>query len=92
MISVSCAIEQSGVKVAGLYPCGKRSSKGLCKISTSRDLALSTLEILEAILLYLSTRDLLVNGQLVSHTWHNLILKSPSLLQALFFPRRTDLY
>jgi hypothetical protein len=68
MISVSCAIEHSAVKVAELYPCGKRSSKDLCKMSTSRDLALSTLEVLEAILLYLPIRELLVNAQLGSHT------------------------
>jgi hypothetical protein len=46
---------------------------------------LFTTELLEAILLSLSPKDLLVNAQRVSHIWKKLIESSIRLQQALFF-------
>jgi hypothetical protein len=49
------------------------------------DVALATVEVLEAVLLELDTRTLLVSTQRVSKYWHALIEHSPRIQQALFF-------
>ncbi|KAH7040817.1 uncharacterized protein B0I36DRAFT_379707 [Microdochium trichocladiopsis] len=48
------------------------------------DTALAIPELLEAILLHLDTRTLLVAAQRTSTTWHSLIKTSPGLQKALF--------
>lgn len=54
-------------------------------LSFSMDEVLGTTELLEAILLSLDQRTLLVSAQRVNHTWHTLIQISTTLQQALFF-------
>ncbi|KAB8233271.1 uncharacterized protein BDW43DRAFT_276825 [Aspergillus alliaceus] len=54
-------------------------------METSERTALSSPEILEAILLELDMRTLLTSAQLTCKGWRALIIHSPSLQQALFF-------
>lgn len=56
-------------------------------ISTT-SIALQTPEILEAILLQLPPRDLLVTAQRINHEWKLLISTSPALQEALFLQNR----
>lgn len=52
---------------------------------TSTTRALDVPEILEAILLELDIRSVITSAQRVNHYWHDLIKRSPSIQQALFF-------
>ncbi|KAE8444470.1 hypothetical protein EG329_000561 [Mollisiaceae sp. DMI_Dod_QoI] len=52
-------------------------------MSLAQEQAFSLPEIVETILLQLPLRDLLINGQLVCHSWNSAI-QSPTLQQALF--------
>jgi hypothetical protein len=58
-------------------------------MATTSERVLSMPEILEAILLRLSLRDLLVHAQLVNRVWRDLISTSPTLQQTLFFLAQT---
>ncbi|KAI1756426.1 hypothetical protein F4782DRAFT_486133 [Xylaria castorea] len=51
---------------------------------SSRDAVLQTAELLQEILLQLDMRTLLTTAQLVSRQWHELIMSSPALKQALY--------
>jgi hypothetical protein len=53
-------------------------------MSSAQVQAFALPEILESILLHLPTRDLLVNAQLVCHSW-NEVIQCRTLQQALFF-------
>lgn len=57
-------------------------------MSSSTQNVLGTPELFENILLCLPIRTLLTAAQLVSHHWHNTIVQSPALQQALFFQPR----
>ncbi|RYP69404.1 hypothetical protein DL770_008241 [Monosporascus sp. CRB-9-2] len=46
---------------------------------------LDTTELLEAILLKLDIRTVILSAQLVNRQWHDLITKSPAIQQAIFF-------
>lgn len=52
---------------------------------SARERALETPEILEAILLFLSLREIILNAQLVSSFFQDTICESPLIQQALFF-------
>jgi hypothetical protein len=51
---------------------------------TATDDVLSTLELLEAIFLFVPHRDLLISAFIVSRTWHNTIVSSRHLQERLF--------
>jgi hypothetical protein len=57
---------------------------------SAQDRALSMPEVLEIILLQLPLHDLLVNAQRVSRLFHDIIISSRSLQQALFFRPKRD--
>ncbi|KAI0025777.1 hypothetical protein F4780DRAFT_225815 [Xylariomycetidae sp. FL0641] len=52
---------------------------------TSTEIAINIPELLEAILLKLDIRTLLVSAQRVNRYWHGLVSESPDLQRALFF-------